>query len=99
MIGLSQIAGFDWDEGNARKSAAKHEVSQTEAEEVFGNAPLLSTDPVHSDAEPRFRALGVTNSQRALHVTFTLRRNETLIRVISARPMSRKERKEYEENS
>jgi uncharacterized DUF497 family protein len=37
MLDLSQIEGFEWDEGNGRKSLAKHDVSQVEAEQVCFN--------------------------------------------------------------
>ena len=40
-------------------------------------------------------ALGRTHNQRLLHLTFTLRKDDTQIRVISARPMHRKERDIY----
>lgn len=90
------IVGFEWDAGNARKSVDKHGVSQAESEQVFFNEPLLMLeDARHSLVEPRFHALGQTNDGRRLHVTFTLRRNDTLIRVISARDMHRKERTVY----
>ncbi len=90
-------AGFDWDEGNARKNE-KHGVSKAEVEQVFLNAPLLVADDVkHSQREPRFQALGRTDPDRRLHVTFTERGNGTLIRPISARVMSRKERAVYEQ--
>ena len=51
MIDLSQITGFDWDSGNARKNE-KHGVSMAEAEQVFFNAPLLLLD----DARGRYAA-------------------------------------------
>ncbi len=86
-----RIVGFDWDAGNARKNDA-HGVSQAEAEQVFFNVPLVAHDPAHSAAEPRYHALGRSDSGRKLHVTFTLRKDGTLISIISARPMSRKER-------
>lgn len=96
MLDLNRIAGFDWDEGNSRKSADKHNVGQSEAEQVFLNEPLLVlADPRHSAAERRWHALGVTDAGRALHLTFTLRNDDTLIRVISARDMSRRERTIY----
>jgi hypothetical protein len=41
MMDFSRIEGFEWDEGNRRKSAEKHDVSQAEAEQVFFNVPLL----------------------------------------------------------
>ena len=98
MIDPDQIAGFDWDAGNSRKSADKHDVSQAEAESVFFNDPLIVVeDTKHSETEPRFNALGKTSQNRLLHVTFTLRQNRSLIRVISAREMHRKERKAYEQ--
>jgi len=71
-------------------------VSASEAEQVFFNQPLLMLeDPQHSQAEPRFHALGVTHTARKLHITFTVR--GTRIRVISARDMHRKERTRYEQ--
>lgn len=99
MIDWTHITGFDWDQGNARKSAEKHFVRQSEAEQVFFNRPLLVlADEKHSQNEPRYHALGVTDDGRLLHITFTLRRGDTLIRVISARDMHRKERIYYEQS-
>jgi hypothetical protein len=96
-MNLPQIIGFDWDKGNARKNE-KHGVWQAEIEEVFHNAPLIvAPDMKHNQREDRHHALGRTDSGRRLHVTFTLRGNETLIRPISARDMSGKERSIYEE--
>ncbi|MCJ9754786.1 BrnT family toxin [Neorhizobium sp. BETTINA12A] len=100
MIDWERIVGFEWDEGNARKSADKHDVSQSEAEQVFFNEPLLMVpDLRHSFTEQRIHALGRTDDGRLLHITFTLRANETRIRVISARDMSRKERSYYEQKA
>lgn len=97
MVDLPGIVGFDWDDGNARKNE-KHGVCQAEAEEVFFNQPLLLLeDARHGGRELRFHALGKTHEGRRLHITFTLRRNDTLIRVISARDMHRKERSAYEQ--
>jgi uncharacterized protein len=98
MIDLEQIAGFDWDDGNSRKSADKPDVSQAEAESIFFNDPLIVVeDARHSETEQRLHALGKTAQNRLLHITFTLRQKGTLIRVISARDMHRKERKVYEQ--
>ena len=97
MIDLNKISGFNWDDGNARKNE-KHGVSTAEADQVFFNAPLLLLeDSAHSRQEPRLHALGKTDEGRSLHITFTLRQSETLIRVISARDMHRKERTIYEQ--
>jgi uncharacterized DUF497 family protein len=98
MIDWARIEGFDWDDGNGRKNADKHDVSQTEAEQVFFDDPLLVVeDERHSRRENRFHALGRTDANRLLHITFTLRRDDSLIRVISARPMHRRERVRYEQ--
>lgn len=97
MIDLARIAGFDWDAGNARKND-KHGVSMAESEQVFFNAPLLLlADAKHSQQEARHHALGRTDEGRFLHIAFTLRAAGTLIRVISARDMHRKERAIYEQ--
>ncbi|SES41300.1 BrnT family toxin [Rhizobium sp. NFR03] len=97
MMDWERISGFDWDSGNARKNAEKHDVSQAEAEQVFFNEPLLVVpDHKHSANERRIHALGRTDDGRRLHVTFTLRHDETRIRVISARDMNRKERSYYD---
>ena len=96
MIDLQRVAGFEWDAGNARKNE-KHGVSQAEAEQIFVNEPLLLLpDNKHSHNEPRYYGLGKTDAERLLLVTFTLRGNGTRIRIISARPMHRKERSIYE---
>lgn len=97
MIDLGKISGFDWDDGNACKSD-KHGVTMAEAEQVFFNVPLLLLeDGGHSQEEFRFHALGKTDDERELHITFTLRHLGTLIRIISARDMHRKERSVYEQ--
>ena len=96
---FAAVTGFEWDEGNSMKNE-KHSVGDIEAEQLFVNEPLVVVeDHVHSAAEPRWHALGRTNEGRLLHVTFTLRAGGTLVRVISARPMHRKERKAYENAS
>lgn len=98
MIDWRKVSGFQWDAGNARKSSDKHGVTQAEAEQVFFNRPLLvAPDVTHSHDEVRYHALGTTDERRPLHVTFTLRESDTLIRVISARDMHRKERTIYDQ--
>lgn len=96
MIDFSLVAGFDWDAGNAQKNE-RHGVTRAEAEQAFFDpAVLISADMEHSTTESRFHALGISEDQRYLHLTFTLRAKGTLIRVISVRDMSRNERKMYE---
>jgi uncharacterized protein len=96
VIDLARVVGSDWDAGNARKNE-RHGVTQVEAEDVFFDPRLLLVpDPRHSQDEARLHALGETSVGRRLHVTFTLRYEGTLVRVISARDMHRKERAVYE---
>jgi len=91
---LYQCSGFDWNEGNTDKNWLKHKVSSSECEQIFFNHPLLIQDDIiHSKTEQRFYALGQTDLKRFLFIAFTARNN--LIRVISARDMSRKERRVY----
>jgi uncharacterized DUF497 family protein len=95
MLDLARVEGFEWDTGNAGKND-RHSVNQQEAEQVFFNQPLLLIeDPKHSASEPRYHALGKTFEERLLHIAFTLRAEGKSIRVISARPMHRKERMVY----
>jgi uncharacterized DUF497 family protein len=97
MIILEKVAGFDWDARNARKND-RHGVAMAEAEQVFFNVPVLMLpDSAHSQSEPRYHALGRTIDGRRLHISFTLRGDGKLIRVISARDMHRKERAHYEQ--
>lgn len=86
---------FQWDEGNAPKIWEKHRVTPGEVEQAFLNQPLVAApDPAHSSHEARFYALGRTDEGRGLFLVFTIRGRS--LRVISARDMSRRERKEYE---
>ena len=86
--------GFDWDHGNINKNWVKHAVTDSECEQVFFNQPfIVLPDLKHSISEKRFYALGHTDANRRLFVVFGLRKN--LVRIISARDMNRKERKEY----
>lgn len=92
---LNETNGFQWDKGNDTKSASKHHVTCYEAESIFRNRPLvIGNDIAHSKTEPRAFALGKTNEDRLLYISFTIRND--LIRVISARPMNKKEKNHYE---
>jgi hypothetical protein len=96
MEQLRACTGFQWDERNREKNWLRHRVSEAECEQVFFNAPLLAAEDVrHSDQELRYYVLGRTNAGRRLFVVVTIREN--LIRVISARDMSRREREVYED--
>ena len=89
-----EFDGFEWDARNKEKNL-KHNVHASECEQVFFNEPLLLLDdPKHSVAEDRFAAFGQTDQGRRLVVVYT--RRGSLLRVISARDMNRKEREFYE---
>lgn len=93
---LENLEGFEWDEGNSNKNWHLHNVTNGECEEVFFNLPLIiASDKSHSDNELRFFALGRTETNRWLFLAFTVRNK--LIRVISARDMTKSERRKYYE--
>jgi uncharacterized protein len=94
---LARAVGLERDAGNLEKNWLAHQVSAAECEQLFFNQPLVvAGDSAHSQLEERFYALGQTDGGRRLFVAFTLRGE--LLRVISARDMSRKERKVYEDH-
>jgi len=101
MVDFQKLTGFEWDAGNATKSLTKHHVNARESESVFADPDVLVLDDLaHSGVEPRWKAFGRTSggpSERHLVVSFTVR--GPLVRVISARPMNRKERKIYEQKT
>jgi len=87
---------FEWDRRKALANAAKHGVTFVEAKSVFGDS-LASTvdDPRHSREEIRYVAFGQSDWGNYLAVMFTERGDA--IRIISARRMTARERREYEE--
>jgi uncharacterized DUF497 family protein len=93
---FSQAKGFHWDKWNTEKIWDKHQVSHAECEQVFFNQPfVVGEDILHSQEEERFYVLGNTDAGRALFLVFTIR--DELIRVITARDMSRRERRIYQD--
>jgi uncharacterized DUF497 family protein len=91
------LTGFDWDDGNRLKNESKHSVTAAECEQPFFNEPLVVLEgAARSDAESRHAILGRTDGDRLLTIIFTTR--GSLLRVISARDMSRKERKFYHDH-
>jgi uncharacterized DUF497 family protein len=87
---------FEWDPKKAALNFRTHGVSFEEAASVFGD-PLAGTipDPLHSTDEPRFVTIGMTPSQRLVVVVHTDR--DERVRIISARPATRGEKRKHEE--
>ncbi len=91
---LQECIGFQWDSGNKDKNWLKHQVTNSECEQIFFNKPFVVHDDLrHSDTEHRFYALGQTDLERKLFVVFTIRNKQ--VRIISARGMSKKEKEIY----
>jgi uncharacterized DUF497 family protein len=88
---------FEWDENKNAANQKKHKVSFEEAKSVFydENARLIS-DPDHSEREDRFILLGLSNRLRMLVVVHTYRKSDEIIRIISAREATKRERRFYE---
>ena len=94
---LARCEGFDWDDGNASKVRARHAVEPGECEQACFSEPfVVVADSKHSEHEERWRALGTTLNGRKLYLVLTIRR-DTLIRVVAARNMNRKERALYDQ--
>lgn len=95
-MGLKKIV-FDWDQWNLQKNEMKHGVARDEAESVFLDPHhCVFEDERHSTGtEKRYIYFGIGMLQRVLMVGFTIRQGK--IRIITARPASKKERGVYEE--
>jgi uncharacterized protein len=89
---------FEWDDAKAESNERKHGVTFTEAMTVFAD-PLSVTgyDPGHAGDEDRFLTMGLSVSGRLLVVSHTDRGD--LVRIISAREATRRERKDYEDGN
>jgi uncharacterized DUF497 family protein len=96
-LDTESLTGFVWDNGNRYKNEQKHGQSYKIIEEVFFNEPLLIVEDFsHSHEECRCVAFGRDNKNNKIMVVFTTR--DGLIRVISAREMTKKEKNFYENN-
>ena len=87
---------FAWDEAKAEENRHKHGVSFEEASTVFADENgRLKHDPDHSQEEDRFLLLGFSAKLRLLLVCHAYRENDEVIRIISARKTTPKERRQY----
>lgn len=88
---------FEWDDSKEARNFDKHGVSFDEASSVFMDPFfLVFQDPDHSEGEHRFLIFGSSSQGRCLVVSYTERGDS--VRIISAREMTRTERKSYEED-
>jgi uncharacterized protein len=89
---------FDWHEGKNKSNRIKHSVWFEEAQSVFDDPHgRLFDDPEHSGEEERFILLGMSSAGQTLVVVHCYRDSDALVRIISARKASKKERRFYEE--
>ncbi len=87
---------FEWDRSKAAENLRKHRVSFNEAATVFGDfLGTTAADPDHSAGERRYITVGLSNLGRLLMVAHAERGDR--IRIISARTLTRSERRAYEE--
>jgi uncharacterized DUF497 family protein len=90
---------FEWDEEKAASNVAKHGIGFDEASTVFGDPlAVIFDDEEHSQGELREIIIGHSVLDRLLLVAFTERAGE-IIRIISARKATRREREDHEEGT
>ncbi len=88
--------GFEWDKSKSKSNREKHGVTFEEAQEVFFDTHAIRFfDPDHSEDEERFILLGMSYKLRVLVVCHCYRKNDTIIRIISARKATKNEAKNY----
>lgn len=87
---------FEWNEKKDALNKKKHGISFTETQTVFADEKgLLRDDPDHSLNEDRFILLGLSSNLRLLVVSHTYRKDDAIIRIISARKATRSEQQQY----
>jgi len=87
---------FSWDDRKNISNQKKHKISFDEAQTVFFDEHAIEYyDPDHPESEDRFLMLGHSYRIRILIVSYTLRKEGSEIRIISARKATKKEQKAY----
>jgi uncharacterized DUF497 family protein len=90
------VLGFEWDPNKNEDNPIKHKVGFEEASTVFFDPnALVIDDPDHSLHEKRFVIVGLSGLMRVLVVVHCLRKEGSVIRVISSRKAVPSERKKY----
>lgn len=91
---------FEWDPRKAATNEHKHGISFKEAATVFlDEKALMIDDPEHSEDEDRYILLGISNQMRLIVVCHCYREDDEILRIISARKATRKERIQYLERN
>ncbi|MCY4643987.1 MAG: BrnT family toxin [Bacteriovoracales bacterium] len=84
---------FEWDENKNKSNIKKHKVSFQEAMSVFYDSKAyIASDPEHSDDEERFIIIGFSMRLNSLIVCFCEREIGRVIRIFSARKLTKKEK-------
>jgi uncharacterized DUF497 family protein len=88
---------FEWNPQKAEANLKKHKISFREAATVFGDMLSVTVfDPDHSLEEDRYITVGLSDASKLLIISHLDRRER--IRIITARELTRDERKRYEED-
>jgi hypothetical protein len=94
-VNLSDLR-FEWDERKSAANHKKHRISFTDAMSVFADEnALLLADPDHSEGEERFLLLGLSSSLKLVVVSHCYQSRDEVIRIISVRRATRRERAQY----
>lgn len=92
---LPEPITFDWDKGNAEKNFKKHRLTIQEIEQAFKSEyTFIFEDKKHSQKEKRYGMFTEVSEDKQFSIVFMIRKDK--IRIITARPMSKRERREYE---
>ncbi|MGA9111024.1 MAG: BrnT family toxin [Smithella sp.] len=87
---------FEWDEKKYKLNQRKHGISFLEVQTAFSDENgLLLDDPDHSLEEDRYIILGMSSKLRLLVISHTYRKEDQIVRIISARKATRMEQRQY----
>ena len=89
---------FEWDEAKNQKNQKKHDVSFETASLIFEDPLRISIQDRHTDGEERWQTIGMAKGVLMLLVAHTIfdKDNCEILRIISAREVTRVERDKYE---
>jgi len=89
---------FDWDPRKERRNRQRHDIGFDDASTIFADdLSITIPDPEHSQEDERWVTIGLSHRERLLVVVHTEQDGHEVVRIISARPADRDERREYEE--